>query len=66
MEQFDLLRLAIESLDSLGVPYAIVGSFASSVWGESRFTQDMDILVDLKLAQVRSLCETFVGRLGDR
>jgi predicted nucleotidyltransferase len=42
-------------LDQLGIPYALVGSFASGVWGESRFTQDIDILVDLKPAQVEPL-----------
>ena len=59
MEQTDLLRLAIESLDELRIPYAIVGSFASGAWGESRFTQDIDILVDVKAGQVNSLCRAF-------
>jgi hypothetical protein len=60
VEQTDLLRLAVESLDNLSIPYAIVGSFASGAWGESRFTQDIDILIDLKLAQVHSLCDVFL------
>ncbi|MCI0493343.1 MAG: hypothetical protein L0Z07_10455 [Planctomycetes bacterium] len=61
MEQTDLLRLATQTLDQLGIPYALVGSFASGVWGESRFTQDIDILVDLKPAQVEPLCRAFRG-----
>jgi hypothetical protein len=59
VEQIDLLRIAIEALDRLRIPYAIVGSFASGAWGESRFTQDIDILVDLKVSQVVSLCREF-------
>ena len=59
MEQSDLLKVAIRNLRLLNVPYAIVGSFASSVWGESRLTQDIDIVVDLKPQQVVSLCDAF-------
>jgi hypothetical protein len=59
VEQIDLLRFVVEALEQLQVPYAIVGSFASGAWGESRFTQDIDILVDLKAAQVGPLCRAF-------
>ena len=59
MEQTDLLRKTVEILDSLGVPYAVVGSFASGAWGEPRLTQDIDIVVDLNPAQVGPLCEAF-------
>ena len=59
MEQSDLLRLAIDTLEQQRIPYAIVGSFASGAWGESRFTQDIDILVELKPSQVSPLCRAF-------
>jgi hypothetical protein len=59
VEQIELLRLATEKLDALNISYAIVGSIASGAWGESRFTQDIDILVDLALDQVDSLCGAF-------
>lgn len=59
MEQSDLLKFAARSLERLGIPYAVVGSFASGVWGESRFTQDVDILIELPSAQVRPLCAAF-------
>lgn len=61
MEQVDLLRTAVYELQQLAVPHAIVGSFASGVWGETRFTQDVDILVDLKPHQVNSLCNAFAA-----
>lgn len=59
MEQTDLLRIAVETLARLGIPYALVGSFASGAWGESRFTQDIDILVDLQDTHVALLCGAF-------
>ena len=59
VEQTDLLKLAIQTLNRLGIPYAVVGSFASGVWGESRFTQDIDLLIEVKPAEVALLCDAF-------
>ncbi len=59
MEQTDLLKRAVEILDQLSIPYAIVGAFASGVWGESRFTQDIDILVAVTPNQASALCKAF-------
>ena len=59
MEQSDLLKYTATKLLQLQIPYAIVGSFASSVWGESRLTQDIDIVVDLKLGHVPQICAAF-------
>lgn len=59
MEQSDLLQLAVLALDRLQVPYALVGSYASSIWGVSRFTEDIDILIELKLGKVSDLCAAF-------
>ena len=41
MTQAELLRYLVESLDSLGIDYMIVGSHASIYYGEPRFTQDV-------------------------
>ncbi|MBC7820519.1 MAG: hypothetical protein IAG10_26845 [Planctomycetaceae bacterium] len=59
MEQTDLLRLAVEILERLQIPYALVGSYASSIWGVARFTEDIGIVLDLRLGQVSELCESF-------
>jgi hypothetical protein len=59
VEQSDFLRLAIQTLKRLGVPYAVVGSYASGVWGETRFTQDVDIVIALEQNQVGPLCNAF-------
>ena len=59
MEQDDFLRYVLETLDLLEVRYAIVGSFASGVYGEPRFTQDVDIVVDLNRKDIGGLCSSF-------
>lgn len=59
MEQSDLLKLAAATLERLGIPYAIVGSFASSIWGESRLTQVINIVVDLDSQRATQLCSAF-------
>jgi hypothetical protein len=59
VEQTDLLERTVEILELLSIPYAIVGSFASGAWGESRFTQDIDILVAVTPSQATALCKAF-------
>jgi len=51
----------VEALEQLAIPYHIGGSVASSLYGEFRPTQDVDIVADLQLAHVRS----FVKLLKD-
>ena len=41
------------ALHTVGVPYVIVGSYASSTLGRARATQDVDLIVRLRTAQVR-------------
>jgi hypothetical protein len=59
VEQTELLKYTATKLSQLQIPYAVVGSFASSIWGESRLTQDIDIVVDLKLGHVPHICAAF-------
>ncbi len=59
MEQPELLRFTVETLERLQIPYLVVGSFASSIWGEPRFTNDIDILIELGLGQIATLCRAF-------
>jgi hypothetical protein len=59
VEQSELLKLAAQALERLQIPYALVGSFASGIWGETRFTQDIDIVIDLHSNRVESLCSAF-------
>lgn len=48
-------------LEKLGVPYVVGGSFASSLHGEPRSTNDVDIVADLDEPTVR----LFVHSLGE-
>lgn len=59
MEQDELLAMVLDVLERQGIIYFVVGSFASSVYGEPRFTQDVDIVVELSEAQVQPLCDAF-------
>lgn len=59
MDQIELLRTAKSILDRLAIPYCIVGSMASMCYGESRFTNDLDLLIELKPDQVPLLCAEF-------
>jgi hypothetical protein len=44
----------VEALEHLNIPYYIGGSVASSLYGDFRPTQDVDIVADMHLSQVRS------------
>jgi hypothetical protein len=59
VDQTELLKYVSQSLQGLKIPHAVVGSFASSIWGEARFTQDIDIVVALEPDKVELLCQEF-------
>jgi hypothetical protein len=47
-----VLSLVTTELEKLGIPYVLVGSFASSIYGLYRATADIDILVDIQAEHV--------------
>ena len=53
----------IETLESLGLQYAIGGSFASSTYGEARTTIDIDISVVLPESEMQRFVEA-IQKLG--
>ena len=59
MEQLDILRHAVEALERMKVPYMVVGSIASIAYGESRFTQDIDIIAAFEMKHVDELMASF-------
>jgi predicted nucleotidyltransferase len=59
MEQSHILKHTVDVLERLQVPYLIVGSFASIAYGESRFTQDIDIVVALEEKHVAPFMAAF-------
>ena len=61
LREIQVLERLAEVLDALGIPYAIGGSIASSVYGTVRFTRDADIAI-LPFAAV---ADKFYARLKD-
>jgi hypothetical protein len=53
------LGKALGTLESLGMPYIVVGSLASVAWGRPRATYDADVVIDIKLADVERLRRSF-------
>lgn len=48
MEQADLLRVVSDVLEANGIVHGFTGSQASSMYGENRFTNDIDVVVDIR------------------
>ena len=61
MEQDELLRRVVETLDSHGLAYFVTGSIATILYGEPRFTNDIDVVVQLSPDQAEALVEAFLG-----
>lgn len=59
MSQAELLKRLFEVFRRLGIDAMVVGSHASSFYGEARSTHDIDIVVDLDQSKISELCEAF-------
>lgn len=59
MEPFELLRTVARICEQLGIRYLTVGSMATIAFGEPRFTNDIDIVLDLQPHQIEEFCSTF-------
>lgn len=59
MEQSDLLRFTVTAIEKLGLHYFVTGSTATIFYGEPRFTNDIDIVVDLPAGRVAAFCGCF-------
>lgn len=59
MEPSELLHFVVSVLERLAIPYFVTGSTATIFYGEPRFTNDIDIVVDLSLEDVEGLCRQF-------
>lgn len=53
-----MLRRVVNHLDSVGIPYMVVGSLASSALGVARTTYDANVMIAPTIEQL----ETFLGR----
>lgn len=52
-----VLSYVTAALESVGIRYVLVGSFASSIHGMYRATADIDIVTEMTIAQVRPFYE---------
>ena len=59
MEQHDVFRRVLATLELASIPYAIVGSVAAISYGESRMTVDMDVLAKVDQNHVPLLLHSF-------
>ncbi len=57
MNSGEILRELIVALDQARVPYMVVGSFASNLYGTARGTQDIDIVISATPDQIRHLLD---------
>lgn len=55
----EVIRYVVESLERLGVPYVVTGSYAIIAYGVPRMTNDIDIVVRLTLDDVPAFERVF-------
>ena len=56
------LVAAIEALDACGIPYMLVGSYSSNVYGVDRATKDADFVIELGEASIGDLARETSAR----
>ncbi len=59
MEQSELLVFLCKHLERTGIRYFITGSQATIAYGEPRFTNDIDVVVELNEANCKLFCDGF-------
>jgi hypothetical protein len=59
MKIYDFLKKVSRCFNRLNIPYFVTGSVASIAYGESRFTNDIDIVADIKIENVPDILECF-------
>ncbi len=59
MEIYDLMLKISGCFNRLGIPYFVTGSVASIAYGEARFTNDIDIVADIKNEDIPGIMKCF-------
>jgi len=54
-EKREVVFKVIAALEQLGIPYLISGSFASALYGLARYTNDADLVAEIKVEQTADL-----------
>jgi hypothetical protein len=53
----DATLAVIDALETLGIPYMVVGSFSSNLYGVPRSTEDADFVIQLGSESIRRLAD---------
>jgi hypothetical protein len=59
MDMLDFYIRVAKALDEIGAPYMIVGAFGGTIFGITRATHDIDIIVDLREKDFEALSQKF-------
>jgi len=59
LQPHELMQRMADFFEAEGIAYRVVGSMASMVYGEPRFTNDVDIVADMPLAKAEPFCRHF-------
>lgn len=59
MQKYDLFQIFVSRINKLSITYMITGAVASIVYGEPRLTNDIDIVLDLKLDDLEKFKDAF-------
>lgn len=59
MSQLGILKETVSVLKRENIPFMIVGSFVSSLYGEPRSTQDIDLVIQLEKKHIPILLSSF-------
>jgi hypothetical protein len=49
----------LQTLEEIGAPYMVIGGFAATMYGITRTTYDIDIVVDLKEPDIQALAAAY-------
>ena len=55
----EVFQTVVQKLELAEIPYMIVGSVASMIYGDPRLTNDMDLVIDLRAQDVSKIQNTF-------
>jgi hypothetical protein len=59
MTDESLIALFVRPLNQLGIPYMVTGGVASVVYGEPRFTRDIDVVIELRSRDARRFADAW-------
>jgi hypothetical protein len=58
-EELNVLRIVAERLEAADIPYMLTGSMAASYYAVPRMTRDVDLVVELSVADAERVCRLF-------